>query len=73
MVGLTEKFDRWDENGNGQLSSSELQQAEQISGVPAAKIIDFYDANGDGMISLRESQHAISRVDEAKALIKDRE
>ena len=73
MIGLTEKFDRWDENGNGQLSLSELRQAEQISGIPAAKIIDFYDANGDGMISLRESQNAISRLDEAKALVNDRE
>lgn len=69
MVGLTEKFDRWDENGDGLLSISDLRQAEQISGIPAEKILNFYDTSGDRMISLRESQEAMSKLEEAERLV----
>ena len=66
MVGLLQKFDRWDENGDGYLVTSELKQAEKISGQAPAKIIDFYDANRDGKISLLEAQAGFTRVDEAE-------
>jgi Ca2+-binding EF-hand superfamily protein len=66
MVGLLEKFDRWDEDGNGKLTASELKEAEKRSGQPAAKIIDFYDTNGDRAITLREAQDGYSRAEEAE-------
>jgi hypothetical protein len=66
MIGLLEKFDRWDENGDGFLVAGELKQAEKLSGHSPAKIIDFYDLNKDGKISLREAQRGFSRVDEAE-------
>ncbi|MFK7851991.1 MAG: hypothetical protein AB8D78_13530 [Akkermansiaceae bacterium] len=68
MIGLTEKFDRWDENGDGELSASELSEAEQISGISTERILKFYDTGGDGKISLTEAQEAISRLDEAERL-----
>lgn len=66
MVGLLEKFDRWDYNGDGQLSANELKQVEQLGGFTAAEIIDFYDTNGNRRISLVEAQAGIGRVDEAR-------
>ena len=66
MVGLLEKFDRWDYNGDGQLSKSELKDAEQIGGFSADEIIRFYDTGGDGRISFSEAQSGMSRVDEAR-------
>jgi hypothetical protein len=64
MMGLLEKFDRWDENGDGKLTLDEMAEAEQRSGRPAEKIISFYDSNGDGGISLREAQRGFSRSGE---------
>jgi len=61
MIGLLEKFDRWDYNGDGQLTLDELDEAAKISGIPAQDILGFYDANGDGGITLREAQAAYSR------------
>lgn len=66
MVGFLEKFDRWDEDGDGRLTAAELQQAEQLSGRPASRILEFYDANRDASISLREAQAGLSRMDEAE-------
>lgn len=66
MIGLLEKFDRWDYNGDGQLSESELKEAEELSGKPAAEIIRFYDTDGNRRISLTEAQAAIPRLDEAR-------
>jgi Ca2+-binding EF-hand superfamily protein len=66
MVGLLEKFDRWDYNGDGSLSLSELNDAERLSGVPAAEIVSFYDTDKDGKISFREAQSGMSREDEAR-------
>ena len=65
MLGLVEKFDRWDLNGDGRLTLDELDEASQISGYPAEEILKFYDLNGDGAITLREAQAAYSkRIDE---------
>lgn len=72
MIGLLEKFDRFDENGDGQLTLSELKQAEELTGRPAAAILAFYDADKSGGISLREAQNAYSRVAEAEALAKEK-
>ncbi|GAA5128720.1 EF-hand domain-containing protein [Luteolibacter yonseiensis] len=66
MIGLLQKFDRWDESGDGFLVASELKQAEKLSGHPPEKIIGFYDTNHDGKISLREAQKGYSRVEEAE-------
>lgn len=66
MIGLLQKFDRFDEDGDGYLTSSELKPAEQVSGHPRAKIIGFYDINHDDRISLREAQKGVSRVEEAE-------
>lgn len=68
MIGLTEKFDRWDLNGDGFLTADELTEASRISGHPPNELIEFYDLNNDGKISLREAQAGLSRVDEAKLL-----
>ena len=66
MIGLLQKFDRWDDDGDGQLTAPELRDAEKLSGHPPAKIIDFYDTNRNGAISLREAQAGFSRVGEAE-------
>jgi Ca2+-binding EF-hand superfamily protein len=70
MMGLLEKFDRWDYNGDGQLVASELGDAEMRSGLPVVEIIDFYDTGKDGMISFAEAQAGISRLDEARETVK---
>ncbi|RYD33577.1 MAG: EF-hand domain-containing protein [Verrucomicrobiaceae bacterium] len=66
MVGLLEKFDRWDENGDGHLTLAEVSKAEQITGHPPEKIVEFYDENGDGRISLKEAQEGLERFHEAE-------
>lgn len=66
MIGLLEKFDRWDLNGDGRLTVDELGEAERISGKPAREILDFYDINRDGGITLAEAQAAYARSDEAE-------
>ena len=47
-----------------------LPNSEKVSGLPAAEIVEFYDTNKDGKISLREAQAGISRVDEAREVVK---
>ena len=64
MIGLLEKFDRWDENGDGKLTAPELVEAEQRSGRPADRIIQFYDTDQDGGISLREARRGFARSNE---------
>ena len=66
MVGLLEKFDRWDYNGDGQLTAPELKDAEARSGYSPAKILGFYDTDHSGGISLGEAQAGFKRVDEAE-------
>ncbi len=69
MIGLLQKFDRWDYNGDGYLVASELKDAEQLSGIDSSEIIEFYDSNMDGRISLTEATAGMSRVDEARELL----
>jgi hypothetical protein len=66
MIGLLQKFDRWDDDGNGYLTASELKPAEEASGHSPAKIIAFYDTDHDNRISLKEAQVGVSRADEAE-------
>ena len=66
MIGLMEKFDRYDLDGNGQLDATELLAAQKATGHPPAEIIDFYDQNKNGTISLREAHKGYSRKDEAE-------
>ena len=66
MVGLLEKFDRWDYNGDGFLSLSELNDAERLSGVPATEIVSFYDTDKNGRISFKEAQSGMTREEEAR-------
>jgi Ca2+-binding EF-hand superfamily protein len=60
LIGFQEKYDRFDDNGDGYLTRSEVTAGiinEQIDGVTAddvPKIFAFYDTNGDGRISLAE-------------------
>lgn len=70
MIGLLQKFDRWDENGDGKLTAKELRRAKKITGHSPKEIIAFYDENGDKEISLKEAQQGLSRFDEAEKAAK---
>ncbi|RYD85601.1 MAG: EF-hand domain-containing protein [Verrucomicrobiaceae bacterium] len=73
MLGLMEKFDRWDHNGDGELSAKEIRAG--IAGVQgtdkavtykAADVVKYYDKDGDKKVSLREAQagyHATTQED----------
>ena len=72
MIGLLEKFDRWDDDGDGHLDQAEL--AVGLEGTPyrADRVIAFYDTNGDRRISLREAQAGYHRAAEAEAAAESR-
>ncbi|MEO8617207.1 MAG: hypothetical protein ABI600_18865 [Luteolibacter sp.] len=79
MIGLLEKFDRWDDNGDGELTETELNHGiNRFKGTPAKvhytgkEIIDFYDTNKDGRVTLREAQAGYARSGEAEQIIKSR-
>ena len=72
MIGLLQKFDRWDDDGNGQLDRQELAEGLAGSGHSPEAVMEFYDANRDGKTSLKEAQNAYSRAPEADARIKAR-
>lgn len=74
MIGLLEKFDRWDYNGDGYLDQKELTDGiNGLKGKPqqvsytADEVIDFYDTNGDRKISMMEAQAGYKRSDEAES------
>jgi len=62
MYGLVQKFDRFDENGDGYLTRGELATGIKESGTvhltPAQldQVMQGYDRNGDKRISQREAQ-----------------
>lgn len=71
MLGLIEKFDRWDHDGNGQLSAREIDAGvATLKGTSrevtfnAADVISHYDRNGDRTVSLREAQAGYKRTTE---------
>ena len=67
MVGLLEKFDRFDYNGDGYLTRKEIQQGIEETGVEGIsdeeinRAFAFYDQNGDGRISLAEANAGLVR------------
>lgn len=71
MIGLQQKFDLIDTNGDGYLTKPEIiagyDQLGVVNQTPetADAIIRFYDFNKDGKVSLREAQSgAVSGADE---------
>ncbi len=73
MIGLLQKFDRWDDDGDGFLDSGEITQGiDDLKGKPqqvtytAADIIDFYDTNHDKKVSMKEAQAGYKRSAEAE-------
>ena len=66
LVGVLQKFDRWDYNGDGKLVASELKEAQKRTGRTPKEIMAFYDEDEDGAITLREAQGGLERTDEAE-------
>jgi hypothetical protein len=73
MIGLLQKFDRWDDDGDGLLDSGEITQGiDSLKGKPqqvtytAADIIGFYDTNHDRKVSMMEAQAGYKRSAEAE-------
>jgi hypothetical protein len=73
MLGLLEKFDRWDDDGNGELTVKEVDHGiNRFKGTPmkvhytGKQVVDFYDANRNGTVSLREAQAGYHRADEVE-------
>lgn len=71
MLGLMEKFDRWDHDGNGLLTAKEIDAGVAIlKGTSrevtfdGADVIEHYDHNGDRTVSLREAQSGYKRTTE---------
>jgi Ca2+-binding EF-hand superfamily protein len=68
VIALLEKFDRFDDNGNGQLTRTEIVNGirfEGISGVDNAEIdrlFSSYDSNRNRSISLPEANAALAAV-----------
>lgn len=74
MIGLLQKFDRWDDNGDGKLDSAELTHGiDSLRGKPqqvtytAKEVIDFYDTNHDRKVSMSEAQAGYARSGEAES------
>ncbi len=79
MIGLLQKFDRWDDNGDGFLTETELNLGiNRFKGTQTKvdytgkEIIDFYDTNKDSKVSLREAQAGYARSGEAEQIIEAR-
>jgi hypothetical protein len=73
MLGLLEKFDRWDDDGNGELTAKEVDHGiNRFKGTPmkvnytGKQVVDFYDIDHSGAVSLREAQAGYHRADEVK-------
>lgn len=73
MIGLLQKFDRWDYDGDSYLNEKELQSGiNAYKGKPqqvdytAAEVVRFYDTNHDRKISMMEAQAGYNRSAEAE-------
>lgn len=77
MLGIMEKFDRWDYNGDGQLTYREINVG--VAGMKgtsravhytAKDVVKYYDQNDDQTVSLQEAQAGYHRTtqDDAAAL-----
>lgn len=66
VMGLQEKFDRFDYNADGKLTRREIEQGIKETGVTGVTpveietMLEHYDLNKDGGISRWETQHAIN-------------
>lgn len=67
MFALVEKFDRFDENGDGYLTRRELEEGVKNVGTQLLtssqydRVMEVYDTNEDRKISLREAQIAAKK------------
>ena len=57
VIALLEKFDRFDDNGNGQLTRSEIVNNAEID-----RLFASYDSNRNGSLSLPEANAALAAV-----------
>jgi hypothetical protein len=71
MLGLLEKFDRWDDDGNGELTAKEVDHGiNRFKGTPmevnytGKQVVGFYDTDHSGSVSLREAQAGYHRARE---------
>lgn len=74
MIGLLEKFDRWDLDGSGDLDLREITHGIRSTGtdhVPE-NVLKFYDTNGDQRVSLVEAQQGYERSHLADEWIRKR-
>lgn len=72
MIALLEKFDRWDDNGDGQLDRSELADGLKGTDHSPDRVIAFYDTDRNGRVSIREAQAGYRRSGEAEEMIRQR-
>ena len=77
LIGFQEKYDRFDYNGDGYLTPTEVTNGiknEGIEGVSTedvSTIFDYYDTNKDGRISLAEINAAQERGPDAALRARD--
>jgi hypothetical protein len=71
MLGLLEKFDRWDDDG--ELTVKEVDHGiNRFKGTSmkvnytGKQVIEFYDTNRSGTVTLREAQAGYHRADEVE-------
>ncbi len=71
MLGLLEKFDRWDDNGDGELTEKEIDHGiNRFKNTPmkvnytGKQVVKFYDTDHSASVSLREAQAGYHRADE---------
>lgn len=69
MLGLLQKFDLWDLDGNGELDEAELTAGLKGTSYHPKQVIDFYDTSGNDSISLGEAQAGFKRIDEVEIYI----
>jgi len=73
MIGLLEKFDRFDYNGDGFLTRKEIRdgvreaQLNEFTPNDIDRAFAFYDTNHDNRISLHEANAGLQRGPEALA------
>ena len=77
MIGLLEKLDSWDDDGDGGLDRSEIDRGiaslrgrPQEVGYTTDQVMEFYDTNRDGKISIAEGQAGYGRSVEAEKFAK---
>lgn len=67
MYGLIQKFDRYDENGDGYLTREELARGVRrtrtfkLTSAEFDRVMKAYDVNGDDRISQQEAQRGAVR------------